>query len=98
MNHDEYEAQLQRLTDEMEAAHATIQRARRQWYQLCEERLKLSWKWRQQNGAQATEGKSTVGHSGNSRVWCLADVPPGEQCAKCGRDGDDVARAAEEPS
>nr|WP_187279178.1 hypothetical protein [Streptomyces lavendulae] len=47
MNRDEYEAQLRRLTDDIDAAYATLQRARQQWERLCEERLELKYGWRQ---------------------------------------------------
>ena len=47
MTRDEYEAQLRRLDDDIKAAYATFQRARRQWDRLCEERRELDWRWRQ---------------------------------------------------
>lgn len=51
MTRDEYEAQLRRLDDDIKAAYDTFNRARDHWDGLCEERLALSYAWRQQHRA-----------------------------------------------
>ena len=52
MTRDEFEAQLRRLNDDIDAAYATLQRARQQWDRLCEERLDLKCRWREQSSHQ----------------------------------------------
>jgi len=46
---EEFEARDNRLVEEIAAAHEELNRARRTWDRLCEERLTLRCDWRDQN-------------------------------------------------
>lgn len=49
MTREEFEAQDNRLVEEIAAAREVVYRARREWDRLCEERLTLRCDWRDQN-------------------------------------------------